>query len=87
MEYSIGYWMSFLMSGLVIGWLAGLITRGRGFGIAGDIGIGVLGAIVGGWLANSLGIVTYNNTVGAFVVALFGAVLLVGVTRFVKRIA
>ena len=38
---SVGYWVWFLIIGAVIGWLAGLIIRGRGFGIIGDIIVGI----------------------------------------------
>ena len=86
MEYSaIGYWMWFLIIGGIIGWLAGLIIRGRGFGIIADIMIGIVGAVFGGWLARILGISTNNVSIGAFLMALSGAVVLVGLTRFVVR--
>ena len=72
--------------GGIVGWLAGVITRGRGFGIAGDIGVGVVGAGLGGWIANAIGLYA-SSSIGAFLVSLTGAVLLVGLTRFVKRVA
>jgi uncharacterized membrane protein YeaQ/YmgE (transglycosylase-associated protein family) len=83
---SLGYWVWFLFIGGVIGWLAGLIIRGRGFGILGDIVIGIVGAMLGGWMARVLGLYA-GSSLGAFLVALVGAVVLVGLTRFVKRIA
>ncbi len=82
--HGIGYWTVFLLIGGVIGWLAGLITRGRGFGIIGDILVGIVGAVLGGWLAGVVGLST-NNSFAAFLVALVGAVLLVGLTRFVVK--
>ncbi|MCX5688126.1 MAG: GlsB/YeaQ/YmgE family stress response membrane protein [Candidatus Omnitrophica bacterium] len=81
---TIGYWVWFLFIGGVIGWLAGIITTGRGFGIIGDIIIGIVGAILGGWMAGAMGLYT-SSSVGAFLVALTGAVVLVGLTRFVVR--
>ena len=78
--------MWFLLMGGIVGWLAGLITRGRGFGILGDIVIGIVGAELGGWAASSIGLYA-SSSLGAFLVALTGAVLLVGLTRFVKRLA
>ena len=52
MEHNnLGYWIWFLFIGGVIGWLAGLIIRGRGFGILGDIVVGIVGAMLGGWIA------------------------------------
>jgi len=85
MEHNtVGYWAWFLFIGGVIGWLAGLIVRGRGFGIIGDIVVGIVGAMLGGWLAGVMGLYT-SSSVGAFLVALAGAVILVGLTRFVVR--
>lgn len=81
---TIGYWAWFLFIGGVIGWLAGVITTGRGFGIIGDIVIGIVGAMLGGWMAGAMGLYT-SSSVGAFLVALAGAVVLVGLTRFVVR--
>ena len=85
MEHNtLGYWVWFLFIGGVIGWLAGLIVKGRGFGIIGDIVIGIVGATLGGWMAGIIGIYP-GSSAGVFLVALAGAVILVGVTRFVVR--
>jgi len=81
---TLSYWVWFLFIGGVIGWLAGIITRGRGFGILGDIVIGIVGAMLGGWMASILGFYT-SSALGAFLLALVGAVVLVGLTRFVVR--
>jgi len=81
---SLGYWVWFLFIGGVIGWLAGLITRGRGFGIIGDILVGIVGAALGGWMAGVLGLYA-GSSIGAFLLALVGAVVLVGLTRFFIR--
>ena len=85
MEHNdIGYWVWFLFIGGVIGWLAGVITRGRGFGIIGDIVVGVVGAMLGGWIAGVIGI-SANSSFAAFLLALVGAVVLVGLTRLIVR--
>jgi uncharacterized membrane protein YeaQ/YmgE (transglycosylase-associated protein family) len=85
MEHNtLGYWVWFLFIGGVIGYLAGLITRGRGFGIPADIVIGIVGAMLGGWMAGVLGIYP-GSSLGVFLVAIIGAVVLVGLTRFVVR--
>ena len=86
MGHDAGYWIGFLIIGGIVGWLAGLIVRGRGFGILGDIVIGVVGAELGGWVASMLGLYT-TSSLGAFLVAIAGAVLLVGITRLIKRAA
>ena len=85
MEHNtLGYWVWFLFIGGVIGWLAGVITRGRGFGIIGDIVVGVVGAMLGGWIAGVIGI-SANSSFAAFLLALVGAVVLVGLTRLIVR--
>ena len=85
MEHNnLGYWVWFLFIGGVIGWLAGVIVRGRGFGILGDIVIGIVGAMLGGWIAGGIGLYT-GSSMGVFLVALAGAVILVALTRFVVR--
>lgn len=85
MEHSaLGYWVWFLFIGGIIGWLAGIIATGRGFGIIGDIVVGVVGAMLGGWMAGVIGI-SAGSSVGAFLLALVGALVLVGLTRFVIR--
>ena len=65
---TLGDWVWFLFIGGVIGWVAGLITRGRGFGIIGDIVIGIVGAMLGGWMAAVLGLYT-TSSIGAFLLA------------------
>ena len=83
-HHTIGYWLWFLFIGEMIGWVAGLIVRGRGFGILGDIAIGIIGAVFGGWIAEVIGL-SISSSLGMFLMAIFGAVVLVGLTRFVVR--
>ncbi|HMP77766.1 MAG TPA: GlsB/YeaQ/YmgE family stress response membrane protein [Kiritimatiellia bacterium] len=66
----------FLLIGGVAGWLAGLITKGGGFGLTGNVIAGVIGAILGGWLFGVLGISIGGKWVGPLVTATAGAVLL-----------
>jgi uncharacterized membrane protein YeaQ/YmgE (transglycosylase-associated protein family) len=73
-----------LIIGGVIGWFAGLITRGRGFGILGDVVIGIIGSMLGGWMSSVLGL-SIESSLGMFLMAIFGAVVLVGLTRFVVK--
>jgi len=80
------YWIWFLVMGGIVGWLAGIIMRGHGFGIFGDIVVGVVGAMLGGWVANTMGLYA-SSSIGVFLVSLAGAVLLVALTRFFKRLA
>ena len=81
---NVAYWVWFLFIGGVIGWLAGVIVRGRGFGVIIDIVIGIVGAMLGGWMARAVGLST-GSSAGAFLMALVGAVVLVGLTRLVVR--
>jgi uncharacterized membrane protein YeaQ/YmgE (transglycosylase-associated protein family) len=83
-HHTLGNWIWFLFIGGVIGWLAGIITRGRGFGILGDIAIGIIGAMLGGWMADILGL-NIGSTFGLLLMAVLGAVVFVGLTRFIVR--
>jgi len=74
----------FLCIGIVAGWLAGRIMKGSGFGLLGDMVIGVIGAFFGGWLFGRLGIVA-GGLAGMFVTALVGALVLLFLIRLVKR--
>ena len=65
-----------LLVGLVAGWLAGQIVRGAGFGIIGDVIVGILGAFIGSWLLPQLGIHIGTGVISAIVNATIGAILL-----------
>lgn len=75
----------FLLIGLVAGWLAGQITKGGGFGVIGDLIVGVIGAFLGGWLFGLLNI-TAGGLLGALITATVGAVVLVLLLRLIKRV-
>jgi uncharacterized membrane protein YeaQ/YmgE (transglycosylase-associated protein family) len=70
----------FLVVGLISGWLAGMISRGGGFGIWGDLVTGVVGSFVGGYLFNLIGISTYG-TIGSIISSTVGAIVLLWVIR------
>jgi uncharacterized membrane protein YeaQ/YmgE (transglycosylase-associated protein family) len=74
----------FAIIGIVAGWLAGQIMKGRGFGLVGNLVVGVIGAIVGGLLANSVGLGA-SGLLGALVIATLGAVVLLAVVGALKR--
>jgi uncharacterized membrane protein YeaQ/YmgE (transglycosylase-associated protein family) len=74
----------FLVVGIVAGWLAGVLVKGGGFGVLGDLVIGVIGAFIGGLLFNSLG-VAGSGLLGSIVVATIGAVVLLFIVRLIKR--
>jgi uncharacterized membrane protein YeaQ/YmgE (transglycosylase-associated protein family) len=73
-----------LAIGIVAGWLAGRIMKTRGFGLMGDLIVGVIGAFVGAWLFGLLGI-SSGGILGLLVSALFGALVLLYILRLVKR--
>ena len=70
-----------LLVGLVAGWLAGKVVRGAGFGIIGDILIGIVGAFIGNWALPKVGIHLGTGVVSAIVNATLGAILLLLVVR------
>ena len=70
--------------GLVAGWRAGQIMTGGGFGLVGDLVVGVIGAFLGGWIFSQLGISTWGLA-GLLITALVGAVVLLALLRVVKR--
>jgi uncharacterized membrane protein YeaQ/YmgE (transglycosylase-associated protein family) len=73
-----------LVVGLIAGWLAGLIVRGTGFGIVGDLLIGIAGAFIGSWLLPQLGIHLGSGIISAVINATIGALLLLLVIRLVR---
>lgn len=74
----------FCLIGLAAGWLAGQIMKGGGYGLVGDLVIGVIGALLGGFVFGLLGISAYG-LIGRLVVATIGAVLLIFILRKLKR--
>ncbi len=74
----------FLIIGALAGWLAGVVMKGRGFGILVNMIVGVLGAFFGGWLLPRLG-VTFAGEFGVFITAFIGAVLLLAIIGLIKR--
>jgi uncharacterized membrane protein YeaQ/YmgE (transglycosylase-associated protein family) len=73
----------FLLVGLIAGWLAGTIMKGSGFGLVGDLVVGVLGALLGAWLFGMLGITTWG-LLGSILVALCGALVLLWIVRLIR---
>ncbi len=70
--------------GLVTGFLAGVIWKGRGFGVAGDIIVGVFGAVVGAWLFSLLGLAAYG-ILGSMLMSLVGALVFLALVGVVVR--
>lgn len=76
-----------LVIGAVAGWLAGLIMKGDGFGLIGNIIVGILGSVIGGWLFGALFAGGPTGIVGAIIGATIGAVILLFILRLVRRAA
>lgn len=74
----------FLVIGAIAGWLAGVVMKGRGFGVVINMVVGVLGAYFGGWLLPRLG-VSIGGEFGGFITAFIGAVVLLAVIGLVKK--
>jgi uncharacterized membrane protein YeaQ/YmgE (transglycosylase-associated protein family) len=74
----------FCLIGIVAGWLAGQLMKGGGFGVVGDLIVGVLGALLGGYLFGLMGIGS-SGIVGQLVVATVGAIVLLLIIHVVKR--
>lgn len=79
--------LTWIVVGAVSGWLAGQVLKGRGLGLFGDVAVGVVGAILGGWLAGTFfnvpnAISGYNVT--TFVVAFLGSVIVLFLVRMLR---
>jgi uncharacterized membrane protein YeaQ/YmgE (transglycosylase-associated protein family) len=74
----------FLLIGIVAGWLAGLIMKGRGFGLIGNLIVGCIGALLGGFLFGALGIAAYG-LIGSLIAALVCAIVLLWIISLVKK--
>jgi uncharacterized membrane protein YeaQ/YmgE (transglycosylase-associated protein family) len=74
-----------LIIGAVAGWLAGLIVKGIGFGLIGNIVVGIVGAFIAGWLLPRIGMGTGTGMGWAIVHATIGAVILLVIVGLIKR--
>jgi uncharacterized membrane protein YeaQ/YmgE (transglycosylase-associated protein family) len=77
--------LAWIVVGLIAGWLAGQVMKGGGYGVAVDIILGLVGGVLGGWIFGRLGISAGSGMIGSIIVAFVGAVILVGITRLLKR--
>ncbi len=78
---------TWLIVGAVVGWLAGLVMKGKGFGLIGNVLVGVIGALVGGWLAAA--VFNIHNPISGFnlttfIVAFLGAALVIFIARLLR---
>lgn len=73
-----------LIVGLIAGFLASLVMRGGGYGIVGDIVVGLVGAFIGGFLASLVGLGS-SGLIGTIIIAFIGACILIAILRLVSR--
>jgi len=74
----------FLLIGLCAGWLAGQIVKGGGFGLVGDLIVGIIGALIGGFLFSELG-VYHGGLLGELLAATVGSIILLLALRFIRN--
>ncbi|HYL60820.1 MAG TPA: GlsB/YeaQ/YmgE family stress response membrane protein [Candidatus Acidoferrales bacterium] len=75
-----------IVIGILAGWLAGKLMRGAGFGLIGDLVLGLVGGVVGGWMFGALNVPGPNGTLGALAVATIGAVVLVWLAHMIRSV-
>lgn len=74
----------FLILGALAGWLAGNIMKGRGFGLLGNIVVGIVGSVLGGFLFRAVGLQAFGF-IGSLITATVGAVVLLYLVNLLKR--
>lgn len=72
-----------VLVGLLAGWLAGFVMKGGGYGLIGDIALGLVGSLLGSWIFRALGVAVGAGLFMAVVVAFIGAVLVIGAQRMI----
>jgi uncharacterized membrane protein YeaQ/YmgE (transglycosylase-associated protein family) len=77
--------LTWIIVGLIAGWLAGQVMKGGGYGVLVDIILGILGGLVGGWIFGMLHLWPGGGIIGSIIVAFIGAVILVWITRLIKK--
>ncbi len=75
-----------IIVGGFVGWLAGLIVEGTGFGLVADVVIGILGSLIAGYLFPALGLTLGGGVVGGILAALVGAIILLVIVKLIRRV-
>ena len=75
----------YVLIGLAAGWMAGQLVRGGGFGVVGDVLVGVCGAVLGGVLFDVLGLSSGGGRLGSLIVATVGAVVFLLLLRLIRK--
>jgi uncharacterized membrane protein YeaQ/YmgE (transglycosylase-associated protein family) len=78
--------IAWIVLGLIAGWLAGQVMKGGGYGLVGDIVLGIVGALVGGFLASTLlGLDMSGFNVTSILIAFVGACIVIAISRALTR--
>ena len=85
MDLSVHGLLVILIIGIVAGWLAGKVVRGGGFGLIGDLVVGIAGAFIASWLFPRLGVHIGTGIGEEIVYAMLGAIILLLVLRLIRR--
>ncbi len=80
------YIIWWIIVGLIAGWATGKIMKGSGYGVLMDIGLGILGAFVGGGIMSFLGFSSSGGLIPTILVSILGAVVLVVVVRTLRKV-
>jgi len=78
-------YLAWIVVGIIAGWLTGLVVKGRGYGLIGDLVVGLLGGLIGGWLFHLFGWAA-TTWLAELIVAAIGGVALVTVVRLLRRL-
>lgn len=76
-------WLWMILIGLIAGWLTGKIMKGSGYGFFWDIILGIVGSLVGGFIASLLGLSAHGGFFYSLIIALVGSVLIVFIFRLI----
>ena len=74
-----------IVVGIIAGWLAGVVMKGGGYGVIWDLILGIAGAVIGGWIFVYAGASAGGGMIGNIVVATIGAIVLIFISRLLKR--
>lgn len=76
-------YLYYILVGALAGWLAGIVWKGTGFGLIGNILIGIVGAMIGGWAAGELGLFG-GGLIYSILVAAGGALILLFILKLIR---
>ncbi|HYC25484.1 MAG TPA: GlsB/YeaQ/YmgE family stress response membrane protein [Roseiarcus sp.] len=74
-----------LIVGGIAGWLAGQLVKGAGFGVIGNVALGIVGSVVAGFILPKLGIFIGGNFIADIVDAAIGAIIVLAIVAFIRR--